>query len=130
MWRVLPLLLLAAACELDVSPRGGIQGGNGNGNGGGGDPTVSFALDILPLFQQDCTFCHGGAGGLNLESYAALFAGGNSGPQIIPGDAENSLLPRRLDGRIPPIMPLDAAPLTDPEIERIKQWIREGALDN
>ena len=119
--------VFAVACALDVEPDGEIQGG---GNGGGGEPTVSFALDILPIFQQDCLLCHGGAGGLNLESYEGLIVGGVSGAIVIPGNGEQSLLPRRLDGTAPPTMPLDGSPLTGPEIDRIKQWIDEGALDN
>ena len=121
-------LLLLAACSLDVEPSGGLAGG---GSGGGGtQPEISFALDILPLFQQDCQICHGGAGGLNLDNYEGVIAGGVSGPVVNPGDGANSLLVRRLDGSLPPVMPLDAPPFTTPEIERIAQWIDEGALDN
>lgn len=124
---LVPLLLLPA-CALDVEPGGGILGG-GSG-GGGAEPELSFALDILPLFQQDCILCHGGAGGLNLDSYEGLIAGGVSGPAVIPGDGANSLLVRRLNGSVPPQMPLDAPPFTTPEIARVARWIDEGALDN
>ena len=118
-------LLLAAGCGLDVEPTGDVEGG-----GGGGGATVSFSLDVLPLLEQDCIICHGGAGGLNLESYEGVIAGGVSGAVVIPGNAEQSLLPRRLDGTAPPTMPLDAPMLTTPEVDRIKQWIDEGARDN
>lgn len=126
----LTLAALINACALDVEPTGEVTGGNGNGGGNGGGETVSFSLDILPILQQDCILCHGGAGGLDLESYEGLITGGNSGLVVIPGNADGSLLPRRLDGTVPPTMPLDAPALTSPEIERIRQWIREGALDN
>lgn len=104
--------------------------------GGGSDPdppgsqAVSFALDVLPLFQQECTVCHGGAGGLFLDTYEGVIAGGDSGAIVVPGDPDASLLPQRLDGSIPPQMPLDGDPLSGPEIEIIRQWILEGALDN
>ena len=117
--------LLLGTCQLDVAPAEGTVGG---GNGGG--PTVSFALDVLPLFQQDCILCHGGAGGLNLDSFEGLLAGGVSGAVVVPGDPAGSLLVRRLDGTAPPRMPLDSDPLTDPEIERVSRWIEEGAQDN
>jgi hypothetical protein len=91
---------------------------------------VSFALDILPLFVQDCIHCHGGAGGLGLDSYAGVLAGGSSGPVVIPGDPDGSLLVQRLEGTVPPQMPLDGPPLTPSEIGRIRQWILEGAQNN
>ena len=119
-FRVAPLLLALGAC------------GGGGGGGGGGGPTVSFALDILPLFVQDCTLCHGGAGagGLNLESHAGVMAGGNSGAAVLPGDPDNSFLVKRVEGTVLPQMPLGGSPLTGAEIGRIRQWIFEGALNN
>ena len=36
----------------------------------------------------------------------------------------------RLEGTVPPTMPLMAPPLTLAEIDRIRQWILEGALNN
>jgi hypothetical protein len=116
-----------AGC-LDVSPSGGTLAGGGDPGGGG--PTVSFALDVLPLFQQDCILCHGGAGGLDLDSFEGLMAGGVSGPAVLPGDAANSFLVKRLEGTVLPRMPVDAPPLTPGEIETVRQWIDEGALDN
>ena len=107
---LLSLLLLPAGC-LDLSPAGVVEilpqkgNGNGNGNGGGGQETVFFQLDILPIFQTVCVHCHGGAGGLDLQSWEDLMAGGNSGAVVIPGDGDSSLLVRRLDGRRPPTMP-------------------------
>jgi len=139
--RALPLFLLLLqlglpAC-LDISPEGVVEvlpndgGGNGGGGGGGGGAeTVFFSIDILPLFQANCIHCHGGAGGLDLQSWQDLMAGGNSGAVVIPGDAENSLIVRRLDGRRPPTMPLDGPPLTTAEIDVIRTWIDEGAKDN
>jgi hypothetical protein len=91
---------------------------------------VSFAIDILPLFVQDCTICHGGAGGLSLNSYAGVTAGGSSGPAVVPGDPDQSLLVMRVEGTVLPQMPLGGSPLTAPEIGRIRQWILEGALNN
>ena len=102
--------------------------------GGGGNPgsTVSFEMDILPLFQADCGNCHagGGAGSLDLDSYDGVIAGGVSGAAVIPFEPDLSLLPRRLDGTVLPVMPEDGPPWLEPDIERVKQWILEGALDN
>jgi hypothetical protein len=92
--------------------------------------TVSYQFDIQPLFTSECFHCHGGAGGLDLQSYDDLMAGGNSGAVVIAGDPDSSRLIDRLDGTITPTMPADGPPLTGPEIARIEQWIREGAQDN
>ncbi len=122
---------LLSGCDLDVSPTGEVEeGSGGGGGGGGGTTTVSFALDILPIFESDCIRCHGGAGGLNVDSYEGLIAGGNSGQVVIPGNGAGSLLPRRLDGTLPPTMPLDGPALTAAEVDRIRTWIDEGAQDN
>jgi hypothetical protein len=96
----------------------------------GAGATVSFAFDVLPIFVQDCIVCHGGSGGLTLDSHAAVMAGGGSGPVVAAGDPDGSLLVQRIEGTVPPRMPLNAAPLTAPEIGRIRQWILEGALNN
>jgi len=125
----LVLLLVIAAC--DVHGEGIIPNpAGGGGGGGGGGSTVSFALDIQPIFNQDCIICHGGAGGLSLDSWQGVMAGGDSGAVVIPGNPDDSLLPRRLDGTKPPTMPLDAPALPTPEIDRIRQWILEGAQNN
>jgi len=118
--------LLLAACSSDPVPP--VDGGGDDGGDDG--PTVSFALDIQPILTQDCIICHGGAGGLSVDTYAGLMTGGTSGPVVVAGDPDQSLLIWRLDGTVPPIMPRDAPPLTTPEIDRIKQWILEGALNN
>jgi mono/diheme cytochrome c family protein len=114
--------LLLAACSSDPAPPAD--------DGGDGGQTVSFALDIQPVLTQDCIICHGGAGGLSVDTYAGLMTGGTSGPIVVAGDPDQSLLIRRLEGTVTPTMPLNAPPLTSPEIDRIKQWILEGALNN
>ena len=120
------LLLLGsvlATCGLDVGPP--------EDPGGEAPPTtVSFAFDVLPILEQECILCHGGAGGLDVASFAGVLAGGISGPVVVPFEPASSLLIQRLDGTFPPLMPLDAPALPEPEVERVALWIREGAADN
>ncbi len=124
--RTLPLVFLLGACGVD--PTGDfVRVGE---SGGGGGPTISFALDIQPLLVEDCIRCHGGAGGLSLDTYAGVIEGGISGAIVIPSNPGESILVDRLDGTQPPTMPADGPPLTTPEINRIRQWILEGALNN
>lgn len=127
----MPRMRLFFTCLVCVLPLLAACGGGSTEDpppGNGED--VSFALDVLPLLQQECTICHGGSGGLFLDTYAAVIAGGDSGAIVVPGDPDASLLPQRLDGSIPPQMPLDGDPLSGPEIDIIRQWILEGALNN
>ncbi|MHC4939881.1 MAG: c-type cytochrome domain-containing protein [Planctomycetota bacterium] len=119
-------LLFAIAC----GGGGGDEPDPGGGDPGGGNATVFFAQDILPIFGTDCINCHGTSGGLDLQSWDGVDAGGNSGAVVVPGDPENSLLIQRLEGTIAPRMPQNLPPLSPAEIDVIKQWIREGALDN
>lgn len=103
------------------------------GNGGGDTSTVFFAAQILPIFQANCggNFCHNPCGPNNghalcLVSHATL----TSAEVVIPGDAQNSLMVRYLDGRQSPRMPYGRLPLSDSLIQLIRTWIDEGALDN
>ncbi len=92
--------------------------------------TVFFSIDIKPLLDANCLRCHGGAGGLELESYDGVITGGITGAVVLPGDPVNSLIIRRLEGPVPPQMPTDDLPLPQPDIDRIAQWILEGARNN
>ena len=97
------------------------------------DPPVPTAMswsDVGPIFQANCVSCHGGSGGLFLDTYANAIAGGNHGAAIIPGDAGNSLLYELLVGSSQGIaqMPVGGS-LTNDEIDTIEEWIDDGALE-
>src|SRR5262249_17485287 len=54
-----------------------------------------FELKIRPVLAGTCLPCHGGkklSHGLRVDSRAALLKGGDSGPALVPGDPEKSLL--------------------------------------
>ncbi len=117
-------------------------GGSGGGMSGGGNDDQgqvpdqpSYAMHIQPIFNANCTFsgCHNDqdrANGLSLTSFQNLMMGGNSGAVVVPGDAENSIIVQRLEGRITPRMPLNRPPLSDTQIQTIRRWIDQGALNN
>ncbi len=93
-----------------------------------------FEKRIRPVLVQKCLACHGEKlktpmGGLRLDSAAALRKGGDSGPAIISGDPDNSLLVRaiRYDNlklKMPPDGKLPAETVAD-----FEHWIRSGAPD-
>jgi hypothetical protein len=96
---------------------------------------VSYAGEIQPIFNSNCAGapCHigGNANGLSLNSYADLMDGGNSGDVVLPGNPDGSIIVRRLEGSITPRMPLNGPPyLSSSEIQLIRDWIEQGALDN
>jgi len=92
--------------------------------------TVSFATDILPIFESRCINCHGGQRtqeGLDLKAHASLMAGSNNGPVVTPGDAANSLLVELV---VTQKMPKRGPKLTPPQVQLITEWVNQGALDN
>ena len=88
---------------------------------------VDYNSQIQTIFNEKCTGCHGGSGGLTLSSYDELMKGGNSGAVIKAGDASNSLLIQRIEGSVTPQMPQGGDALVDSVISLIKKWINEGA---
>src|ERR1044072_8994417 len=54
-----------------------------------------FDTDVLPLFQAHCVRCHGQKtrkATLDLRTLAHALKGGESGPPVVPGKPEESLL--------------------------------------
>jgi len=93
-----------------------------------GDGFPSFGNDVMPIFEQSCTVCHGKLGGWDATSYDTVIFSGDNGPAVIPGDAENSLLAQKLldTHTVGTIMP-PAGKLIDEEIRIILDWIDAGA---
>ena len=125
--------LLASACNF--STKDNIVGPNnpspGNGNGNPVDSTtVSYLNDVQPIFDAKCITCHGVLGGLNLTSFDKLMIGGNTGLVVTAGDGAGSLLVKRIDGTIPPQMPMGSSSLSNAEVLLIKIWIDENASNN
>ena len=94
--------------------------------GGTFQDCVNYALDIQPIFDVKCTYCHGGNHytGLDLTSYASVMEGSNNGPVIIAGDADNSLLWQYINSNY---MPMGGGSLTSDQKTTIAQWINDGA---
>ena len=101
---------------------------------------VSFANDIRPLMFQSpggCMPCHLGrvTSGLDLSSYASMRRGGmNSGTNIIiPMKPCESILPHKLSPT-PPFgsrMPFNGPPyFSASQLQLVRDWIAEGAMDN
>jgi hypothetical protein len=90
--------------------------------------------DVLPVLYLRCTVCHGlrrQEGGLDLRTRVSMLAGGQSGPAIVPGKPEESLLISKVkSGAMPPVqmmLEVSVRPITAGEIGLIADWIGQGA---
>ena len=93
-------------------------------------PLVDFTSQIQPILEANCLECHSQdkrKGGLSLATYADLLDGGRSGAAVRPGNSGGSLVVDRITAAIEPQMPLDALPLTEPELALLRLWIDQGA---
>jgi cytochrome b subunit of formate dehydrogenase len=79
--------------------------------------------DIDDLLAERCGACHGPAamGGLDLSSYDGALRGGRSGPAIVPGDPEASVLVQTQGSGAHP------GQLTETELAGMIAWIQAGA---
>ncbi|MCM8530161.1 MAG: PSD1 and planctomycete cytochrome C domain-containing protein [Lentisphaeraceae bacterium] len=103
---------------------------------------VNFSEQIRPLFNRNCTGCHGGvkeAGGLSLLYKESAYGKTDHGIGIVPGKPEESMIYKVITN--PPevfdkkkgkmhrleLMPMEKDPLTKEDVALIKRWIEEGA---
>jgi len=91
---------------------------------------ISFARQVLPIFQSSCADCHGGETKeveLGLMTYADVMKGSEYGTVIEAGDPDASLLIEMVSAGE---MPQDAPALEAEEIALIRAWILQGAQNN
>lgn len=96
---------------------------------------VSFSNDVQPiLIANNCVGCHS-SGSLDLSTYQSII--NSSGPQygqniIVIGDADASGLVDKIESnpQSGEQMPDGGPFLSGDEIQTIRAWINEGALNN
>jgi hypothetical protein len=90
-----------------------------------------FEKKVRPVLVEHCYRCHSkefkkNRGGLRVDSRAALLAGGDTRPAVVPGKPEQSLLIEALshkgDVKMPPDKPLSAQAVAD-----LTAWVKMGA---
>ncbi len=95
-----------------------------------GSAGVSYIDIVQPIFNSNCSGCHGSNGGLSLSTYNNLMAGtSTNGPVVVVGDGANSLIVRKLRGQAGSRMPQGGAALANETIAMIETWINQGALN-
>ena len=101
---------------------------------GANDPAGEefFEKSIRPLLVEHCHECHSSTskklkGGLKLDTREDILKGGDSGPALVPGDPENSLLIEAVrwsdaDLEMPP-----KNKLKPDQIAALEKWVKMGA---
>jgi hypothetical protein len=90
--------------------------------------------DVLPILMRRCTVCHGARrqeAKLDLRNRVGMLRGGKSGPAIIPGKPEDSLLIKKIRTEaMPPrqrLVEVSIKPIESMETETLARWIAQGA---
>ncbi len=95
---------------------------------------IDFAKEVRPILELNCVACHREGhdkGDLRMDVKELTFKGGGSGPGVVPGFPEKSLvftsttLGESDDDLMPP--KAKGGPLSKDLIETLREWIRQGA---
>ncbi len=109
--------------------------------------TISFATEIQPIFNANCTTCHRIGGLADIQGIRLKLVAGESfdllvdQPSsqrsdltlVVPGDVGASLLFLKVSSDSPPIggtMPLVGGRLSSTDLALIRDWINQGAMNN
>jgi mono/diheme cytochrome c family protein len=94
-----------------------------------------FESRVRPVFVERCYKCHSHdadkvKGGLMLDTQEGMLHGGDTGPAIVPGKPDDSLLIdaiRYTDENLQ--MPPKGDKLSDQQVADLTEWVRRGAPD-
>lgn len=89
---------------------------------------AQFEREVRPVLASQCIKCHGESkqeGGLRLDSLDGFLKGGDSGPAIVPGKPEESVLVDAIHYRGSEMPP--TGKLSNKEILHLERWIANGA---
>ena len=98
---------------------------------------VTYVDDVAPILEKHCVACHvagqkgAESSGLLMDSYKTVMKGSRFGRIIEPGSATTSSLYIIISGkaRLTVSMPHGKEPLSAEEIETVRVWIEEGAIE-
>jgi hypothetical protein len=118
--------------DIDMVKRWIAAGAPADHPSGGGkeaaEQRARFEKEILPVLTARCVQCHGAGkpmAGLDLRTADSLLKGSNSGPVVVEGFSERSLLIRKVTSHsMPP--PGAGQPLTEAEVRVLREWIDRG----
>ncbi len=123
-----------ALTAIAIFPIGFVHGAEGDNEGS--DRPVSYWNDVRPLMQASCQGCHQPAkakGDYILTDVKRLIEGGESDEAaVLPGKPDESLLIEQIipDDEGKAEMPPKEEALHETEIDLLRRWIAEGAVDD
>ena len=81
------------------------------------------------ILERECLTCHGqvAISGLDLRNRESMLTGGQQGPALVPGNAEESLLFLAASHSGELKMPPKKPPLPTEDLEALREWIDAGA---
>ncbi|WP_437230764.1 PSD1 and planctomycete cytochrome C domain-containing protein [Planctomicrobium sp. SH661] len=88
-----------------------------------------FENEIRPLLVEHCIQCHGpkkSESGLRLDQFERVMKGGDSGPAIVPGHPDESLILKAIRHEDGLEMPPEGK-LNDHQISAVTRWINAGS---
>jgi hypothetical protein len=92
-----------------------------------------FEKKVRPLLTERCYECHSPEkkvkGGLRLDIREGWVKGGDTGPAIVPGEPEKSLLISAVRYKDRDLQMPEKRKLPDEEIAILEQWVKMGAPD-
>ncbi|MDA0206285.1 MAG: PSD1 and planctomycete cytochrome C domain-containing protein [Acidobacteria bacterium] len=93
-----------------------------------------FESTIRPVLAEKCVMCHSSSldtpmGGLRLDSQEGMLTGGASGPVLVAGDPDNSLIVEALTYKDAALKMPPTGKLSDAVIADFRTWIQQGAVD-
>jgi hypothetical protein len=113
------VVLLGQICAIAASPEG--------------EGVEFFEKKIRPILADNCYKCHSKTaeklkGGLLLDTREGFLKGGDTGPAIVPGDVDKSLLikaVRYTDENLQ--MPPKGKKISSDQIAALEEWVKAGA---
>src|SRR5258708_6440377 len=89
-----------------------------------------FEMKVRPVLAKNCFACHTSSkmGGLEMRSRDTLLKGGKSGPAIVSGDPDHSLLVRAVRQEDEKLKMPPQGKLKDDEISQLAAWVKDGAV--
>ena len=90
-----------------------------------------FEARVRPILVDKCIKCHGAkkqSNGLRLDSREAALKGGDTGPAVVPGKPDESLLIQAVAQTHAELKMPPSGKLPDSGVAALKQWVTRGTL--
>src|SRR5438876_7990323 len=93
------------------------------------DQREFFEMRVRPVLAKNCFACHTSSrmGGLEMSGREAILKGGKSGPAIVPGEPDKSLLVQAVAQTHERLKMPPQGKLAEAEIADLRAWIKDGA---